>query len=92
MTEKQNNGVNVGGRDVKVRGLTRAEIKQLAEEGINPGALPASLADTALERVLEMVLDPEDNEYLAPLVYAESVKVYKKIMDLTYGKETEAKN
>ncbi|MBA2881833.1 ferritin-like protein [Desulfosalsimonas propionicica] len=86
------NQISVGGRQIEVRGLTRKEVKELAEDGLNLGALPRSLAEQAVDAVFKRVLSQDDTDYLDGLVNAEAVRVYRRIMDLTYGSGEEEKN
>ena len=85
--------VTAGGRDIVVRGLKRKEVKQLKNEyGINLSGLRLSQADEAADKVFELVLAPEDIEYLDEQCNAESVRVFNEIMKATYGSGEEAKN
>lgn len=86
------NQISVGGRQIELRGLTRKEVKELAEDGLNLGALPRSLAEQAVDAVFKRVLSQDDMDYLDGLVNAEAVRVYRRIMDLTYGSGEEEKN
>lgn len=84
--------ITAGGREMALRGLTRREVRKMREDGIDLGALPMSQADLALDRVLEMVVSAEDLDYLEEQCNSESVRAFRRIMDLTWGREDEAGN
>lgn len=85
--------VKVGGREITIRGLKRKEVKHLKKEhDINLGNIRLAQAEDAADKVFELVLTPEDIEYLDDQVNAEAVRVFHEIMGATYGKEDEKKN
>ncbi|MCF8094472.1 MAG: hypothetical protein K9J79_03835 [Desulfobacteraceae bacterium] len=85
--------VTAGGREIQVRGLKRKEVKWLrTEHGINLSGLRVSQADEAADKVFEIILAPEDIEYLNEQCNSESVRVFNEIMKATYGSGEEAKN
>lgn len=86
------NTVRAGGRDIGVRGLTRREVKTLRGRGLDPGSITTARAEDTMDAVMETVLDPGDIDYLDDQTNAESLKVFSRILDLTYGKEGAEKN
>jgi hypothetical protein len=75
---------------IKTRGLTRREISELDNDGLQ-------LADVktndwvAVDRLLDMCCDPriEDKDALTP---GECLTLFSRIMDKTYLPEADAKN
>jgi len=83
---------------VKVRGLTRKEVKSLKQYGFylsfyNPPFLDPDLVDEGIEKVLDLcVLDKEAFEALEESNNFESVEVFSGITKETYGARDEEKN
>jgi hypothetical protein len=84
--------VNIGGEDMKVRGLLRKEVKDLKKEGFILSDLRDDNVDDAMDKVFEIVLTKEDIAKIDELPNRESIKVWTAILDLTYGNEVQEKN
>lgn len=84
--------ITAGGRDIRVRGLTRREVKQLRGKGLDPGHITAAFAEETMDAVMDMVLEKDDLDFLEDQVNAESLKVFRRILDLTFGKADAVKN
>lgn len=85
--------IKAGGREIEIRGLKRKEVKQLRQEhGIDLGNLRLAQAEEATDKVFEIVLSPEEIEFLDDQCNAEAVAVFRAIMNATYGREEEKKN
>ncbi len=80
------------GRDIPVRGLTRRELKEMKKKGLNPATLAAGKAEDAMDYVLALICTKDDLAYLDDQCNAEALAVYRRIMDLTYGRADEEKN
>ena len=84
------------GTEIILRGLKRKEVKQLRKEKIHPGTLtPEEMADKGeevMDTMLKLVLDPDVFAMLDDLYEQEILKMFKRIMELTYVTEEESKN
>ncbi len=82
--------VKVGGKEIKVRGMTWGEKADLKREGIKIGALdPDQDNDVVVERVIQTVCGDID---LRPLPSSEVYGLFREIVRLTFVSEREAKN
>jgi hypothetical protein len=86
--------VTIGNRDIEVRSLTRREIKNLKDQGYtyigcrpNPNN-PEGVVDDALV----LILDEDTNKYLDTRPMADTIKVWRGILDETYSNRDEEKN
>lgn len=83
---------------VKVRALTRKEVKSLKEYGFylsfyNPPILDPDKMDEGIEKVLDLcVLDKEKFEALENEDYLKTLEVFRAITSETYGARDEEKN
>lgn len=93
--------VTIGETKIKVRGLTIKEIKKLKEEGqaltimgpdVRKMAIDLDLAEKTMNRVLEITIPPEKITELEDQPATETHKVWRAVLDETYGSETEEKN
>ena len=81
------------GRQFNVRGLTRREVKSLAnEDGINLTNITADNAEKALDRVLEIVLTEHELHELDDMPYRVSMNIWTAVLSETYGSRDEEKN
>ena len=81
-------------RIITVRPLTVAEVKKLADCGFGYAVCIPTLetANDARIRALEIILDPVDIEYLLNRPLPDSRRVWKAMLDETYGDPEEEKN
>ena len=84
--------ISVGARDIPVRGLTRNELKGLINSGLNPSVLDMANADGCMDKIFSLVLTEDDIQFLGDLCNSEAVRVFRSILELTYGREDEIKN
>lgn len=86
--------VEVEGREIKVRAMTRKEVRKLKNAGLHPAQLTPEKSDDALDAVLETVLSKEDLEALEDMPQHSSLKVYQEVLKETFGfvPEDEEKN
>jgi hypothetical protein len=80
------------GRKFNVRGLTRAEVKRLAADGIDLTKIDGDNAEQALDAVLEIVLTEHEQHELDGLVYHTSLEIWTAALAETYGNRDEEKN
>ena len=93
------NTVDVAARKIPVRGLTRREVREFRNAGMDLNFFPPTKADEVMDWVLLLGVCPGDAtghkeslEYLEDIDNAESLKVFRRIMDLTFGRKVEEKN
>lgn len=86
--------VEINGRDIEIRGLTRKEVRDLEPYGFSCLAcVPVyETADQAMEKVFDLVLSREDRAFLDDCPNSDSITVWKEILKETYGSRTEEKN
>lgn len=84
--------LSAGGREISIRGLTRKEIRKMSTDGLNPGQVTLARSEEAMDHVLGRVLGKADLDFLDDQLNAESIRVYRRILDLTYGRADEEKN
>lgn len=86
--------VDIAGRKIEVRSLTRGEIKSLKDCGYTClGCVPdLKTADAAQEKALEKVLSSDDITFLDERPNRDSTEVWKGILKETYGDPDEEKN
>jgi len=83
---------------VKVRGLTRKEVKAFKEYGFyfsyyNPPILNSALVDEGIEKVLALcVIEPDKFVELEEQSHKKSMEVFGGIVKETYGARDEEKN
>lgn len=84
------------GTEIILRGLKRREVKKLRKDKVHPGTLTAEemgeKGEEVMDSVLEMVLEPDVFILLDELYEQEILKMFKRIMELTYVTEEQAKN
>lgn len=86
--------IEIGPRTIQVRGLTRYEVKCLKDCGYSFfQCIPKKeTAEEAVEKALELVLDPETVEWLETRTMKENLEVWTAILKETYGSGEEEKN
>ena len=93
--------ISIGNQKIDVRGLTIGEIRQLKAEGfpiswmgVSQKALDENegLAASLAERVIDLVLTPEQLEQIAEQVGKEILKVWGAVLAETYSAPDEEKN
>lgn len=86
--------VEIADRSIEVRPLTRGEIKQLTQCGYTcMGCVPTlETADDSQNKAMELVLPPEDIEFLDSRPNRDATTVWKEILKETYGDPEEEKN
>jgi hypothetical protein len=75
-----------------VRGLTRAELKQLRKEGLHPTCLNNDNVDEGVDRALGMMLTEEQIAGIDKMENQESMKVWRAVLAETFGSQAEEKN
>jgi len=84
--------ISTGAR-INVRGLTRREVKNLADDdAINLYLIGPDKAQQAMDAVLELAVSEHDLAELDDLPNADAVKVYRGAMAETFGSRDEEKN
>ncbi len=86
--------VEINGKTVQIRPLTRKEIRELKEYGFNfLGCLPKyESAIEAQDKLFELMLTDTEIKYLEKSPLPDSTKVWKEILNETYGSPGEEKN
>jgi len=83
--------IKIGGRDLRIRGLTWGEKKRLKAEGHNLAKLdPYADNDELVEKTIEIVCG--DRAFLDDLPSSEVYRLFGEINRLSYLTEDEAKN
>jgi len=83
---------------VKVRGLTRKELREFEKYGFyfsyySPPILDMKLTDEGIDKVMELcVLTPEALEGLEQAPHSKTMEVFGGIVKETYGAKDEEKN
>jgi hypothetical protein len=88
MSEK----INLGGRDIEFRGLTRREVKRLKADGFNLNNLYPDQLDDAVDAVFSLAMDQADIDFLDDCVAQDALKAWRAIMDATFGNKAAEKN
>ena len=77
----------------EVRGLTRREVRQLqSEDGIDLMDVHAGNATQALDKTLTIVLTEDENQALDDLPHFLFVRIFRAVLQETYGSRDEEKN
>ena len=86
--------VEIGPRTIKVRPLTKYEVKCLKDCGYSFfQCIPRKeTAEEAVEKALELVLDKDTVEWLETRSMKENLEVWTAILKETYGSGEEEKN
>lgn len=85
--------VSIGG-EWEIRGLKRREVKQLKSEGFDIKDHEPDLEqiEQTAEKVLKIILTPEQFNLLDDLYDGEPIVLYTEVIKLTYPSGAEAKN
>ena len=81
-----------GGKAFEIRGLRRGEIKTLRKNGFNLSKIDPSEADIVADEIVGMVLDADMQVKADDLLNIEYIKLFKDIMELTFGSPESEKN
>lgn len=86
--------IKLGGETIKIRALTRQEVRALKDVGFSLAMASPELsqADEAMDRVLALVLTDDDIAFLETRPLHESLMVWKEILKETYGDPDAEKN
>lgn len=86
--------VEIKGRKIEIRPLTRAEIRSLKDCGYSfLGCIPdMKTANDAQERAMGLVLGKDDIAFLDDCPNRDATEVWKEILKETYGDPEEEKN
>jgi len=88
------NLIEVNNKLIEIRGLTRGEIKQLADLGYTYfGCVPTmETANQAQDKCLAMVLSEDDLAFVDTCSNKDAIRVWTEILKETYGAPDEEKN
>ena len=84
--------VKVKSKVFNIRSLTRGEIKDLREDGMNLAALTVENANEAQDRAAELMLSKSQLEQYYKMEPKETLPLWIAIMKETYGAKDEEKN
>lgn len=84
--------VDTGKKTFEVRGLKRKEIKALKKDGIVLTNLDMKTADTAMDKVFDLVFTSEQVAMIDELPNRDAIKLWQGILMETFGAPGEKKN
>ena len=84
--------VIVDGRPIPVRPLTRREVRELRDQGVNLAELSPGQVFEVVETVTDLVLDEEQRAFLDDRGFPESRAIYMAVLKETFGDPEAEKN
>jgi len=84
--------IEIAGREIAYRGLKRKEVKALKKEGIDIGRMKTDDVDAVMDRLFELVLNPDDIGFLDDQLNRCALDVFKAVIAETYGDPAAEKN
>lgn len=79
--------VNINGRDIEVKPLTRGQVRELKEHGFTYFTCRPTIeqANDAMDAAFKLVLSDDDRLFLDDQYIKDSIAVWKAIINETYG-------